>query len=438
MSFLKKILFVVLMGAFIGDSEGLASATLDFNNIVSVAVPPCFQPHSYDAPAAGQLLDHLRNGEKYVYFNVNPASRSTSNASPSPVVNRNPVLGEDNIYFPKDGSQPTTEDAVKWSCANVDNIEDSSITEWYMKMFGVLSVHSDSGNQLIETGFYSVNPTINCPILSCGSINPEDRKQFLDCFKKIASTSVGRVLLYRILIEIRRTKEGQHVAEVPTMTAQISKRNRSLSIKVVSGDQEVPMRYSSGTISFSSQYVIEPSVIKDLVDRNREYVPITKEKSRLDVNLFHEMLHWFHELRNPARYAKESLDDSIFSSEDNYTSAYFDGIEGYNSMPRQGITVYIWEDLEELRTILGVKMGSWKYLYGDDISENLYRVCVKEAVRFGHKSKAFYEDSTVINRYLDTLYVVSKYYVKNDIFDYNLVKDVDIGIGNAKIIMWKN
>ena len=43
------------------------------------------------------------------------------------IMNRN-VFG--NIYFPRNAKQPTTEDAVKWSCADIDNIKDSPITEW--------------------------------------------------------------------------------------------------------------------------------------------------------------------------------------------------------------------------------------------------------------------------------------------------------------------
>ena len=175
-----------------------------------------------------------------------------------------------------------------------------------------------------------------------------------------------------------------------------------------------------------------------LSTRNKEYVSIIKERSCLHVDLFHEMVHWFHMLRDPNRFIQESGVNSIFSSEiDNCTSLYFDNIEGCNSIQRKGIVNFIWEDLEELRTILGVKIGSFKYLNGDDISENLYRVSVGEAVRYGHRSKAFYEDSVVINRYLDVLYLVGKFYVKDKIFDYNEISNIDIGLGNAKIIMWE-
>lgn len=45
---------------------------------------------------------------------------------------------EGNIYFPADGHQPTTLEAVQYSSANIDNRENSPITEWYMKISCVI------------------------------------------------------------------------------------------------------------------------------------------------------------------------------------------------------------------------------------------------------------------------------------------------------------
>jgi hypothetical protein len=46
---------------------------------------------------------------------------------------------EGNIHFPTNGVQPTTLETIEYSCANVDNQENSPITEWYMMMmFGVI------------------------------------------------------------------------------------------------------------------------------------------------------------------------------------------------------------------------------------------------------------------------------------------------------------
>jgi hypothetical protein len=45
---------------------------------------------------------------------------------------------EGNIHFPTNGVQPTTPEAVEYSCANIDNQENSPITEWHMMMFGVI------------------------------------------------------------------------------------------------------------------------------------------------------------------------------------------------------------------------------------------------------------------------------------------------------------
>ncbi|MDR0556082.1 MAG: hypothetical protein LBG20_03730, partial [Holosporaceae bacterium] len=47
---------------------------------------------------------------------------------------RAPIAGETNIYFPQDGHQPTTPDAVAWSCANVPCVDPNTdqITNWYI------------------------------------------------------------------------------------------------------------------------------------------------------------------------------------------------------------------------------------------------------------------------------------------------------------------
>jgi hypothetical protein len=46
-----------------------------------------------------------------------------------------------NIFFPSNGVQPTTEEAIEYSCAKIDNREDSSITIWYMQLFGMPITH---------------------------------------------------------------------------------------------------------------------------------------------------------------------------------------------------------------------------------------------------------------------------------------------------------
>jgi hypothetical protein len=70
-----------------------------------------------------------------------------------------------NIYFPTKGTQPTTLQAIKYSCANVDNTLNSRITVWYMKMFGVVPFqngHNPAENDYIHAGWN--NPAGAAPV----------------------------------------------------------------------------------------------------------------------------------------------------------------------------------------------------------------------------------------------------------------------------------
>lgn len=108
--------------------------------------------------AAGLFIINLAPGSANIAQNVQPVNVNSQNS----------VQGGNNIYFPPNGSQPTTENAVKWSCANVDNRENSSVTEWYMKMFGVVAINegnSDS-DDYVKAGW-------NAPSVADEAINAQ-------------------------------------------------------------------------------------------------------------------------------------------------------------------------------------------------------------------------------------------------------------------------
>jgi hypothetical protein len=63
------------------------------------------------------------------------------------------------LFFPKNGQQPTTEQATIWSCANVD---DSAVTQWYMYVFTrvglldgkpIITTQGDRDSQLFTENF---------------------------------------------------------------------------------------------------------------------------------------------------------------------------------------------------------------------------------------------------------------------------------------------
>ncbi|MDR0556107.1 MAG: hypothetical protein LBG20_03860, partial [Holosporaceae bacterium] len=87
------------------------------------------------------------------------------------------------MCFPVDGHQPNTRQAALWSCANAGThmtLEQrlaSPVTEWYIERFKSIIKFQTSG---------------------------EKQEVFWNMFREIASDPVGRILLYRLLIEIYR------------------------------------------------------------------------------------------------------------------------------------------------------------------------------------------------------------------------------------------
>lgn len=486
MNFWRKILTIAVVVVFAGNTEGMAPV-LDFNNItahVPGGVPPWFHPYSYAAPGIGQLpVAHLHNGVNYVYFNINPAPGNIGGAVIAPAanlaINRAPVNGEQNIYFPADGSQPTTPDAVSYSLANIDNGENSPITEWYMMMFGVIDKNggnSNNGNDYIKAGWKYITPfgvslrtriisfdtsvdntMVNGPNIPGATISR--RALFIREFRKIASTSVGRTLLYRILIEIRRCvgAKGDVGNDVrigsPSLCLDryISSRNRMRQLVILVTPSK-PLEFDPFQRMLIFNYNDIPSA-QSICDSTNGFDYIVVHTTTIDTCLFHELLHWYHFLRNPLRYRNSLQEGSnLFCSFIGYYC--WSGLSGsipnntdikdvdekslrdYGcdlsrekvsaaawSSPLNGIK---WVDTEELETVLGnivdeakpvilKKPGFYDHevLNGSDLSENLYRICIGVPLRFGYDSYSFYEDSLVIDKILTLYGVLEKYYICN-------------------------
>ena len=354
-----------------------------------------------------------------------------------------------HIYFPVDGRQPTTEEAVVWSCANVDNREHFPITEWYMKVFGVIPIDGGDANNndnYIKAGWTgSQNPeavriisfdfensantssvaevSLYCQGESSSSRSSISKleKCFLDTFRKIASTSVGRVLLYRLLIEIRRyqedmngTRKGAWGMDLPSeerLDDIIEKRNIYRSIKIESGDLSFSINCPSISIEDAR---LKLSILGKLEEK---YSNIVLGETPLDVCIFHEMIHWYHWLRNAVRFNKESdniygirLDCALLSK--HYWGKVVDKNDN-NMEIRMLISEKNWKntfdlvDFEEIRAILGAPAAIQGFLNGDELSENLYRAHIGQPLRFGHGSRGFYEDNKVTDEVLNTVTLYS-------------------------------
>ncbi|MDR1391379.1 MAG: hypothetical protein LBI95_03375, partial [Holosporales bacterium] len=331
-----------------------------------------------------------------------------------------------NIYFPADGSQPTTPEAVEYSCANIDNRENSPITEWYMQMFGVptpfpgLIVGAQIPAAIVQAGWDAQANNLQ-PIISFdGSINNVDMVNdpnhggqvstinlFIRHFRKIASTSVGRVLLYRILIEIRRHNPGGNIgccgADVILIAALPNTRNRNRSISIRLRSPFAYLENSSRININTDAGIAKRTVIGKRYDLCSY---ITMDTTSYDALIFHEMVHWYHHLRDPIRQNTEK-DVSIVQIGNLAPYSYFwNGLNGVNDINRERLSIRAWRGagadilkIEEIRTILGSLKNTINYLEGDDLSENLYYACIFKPLSFGHsRDETFYEDNMVIDK----------------------------------------
>lgn len=549
MNFLRKILTIAIV-SLTTDISGVqlpappvaAAAVgghvLDFNTIFNLGqfIPTSFSPKIYHP--AGYLAVGPNN-LKYVYFAIPQNGVIANVAFLRPINNTPPVNIDYNIYFPADGSQPTTPDAVNYSLANIDNRENSPITEWYMKMFGVIPInhaaiaaggagapapiyvlagwsHPAPGGgainaqriidygfmnglainlQNLHLGYSALHMPVALPVLNGIAINGIAANQirnqnkevllqfenslkntvaaaigahaafanhrptkeglgklllllkqmapgetvggfsdklestFKKNFRKIASTSVGRTLLYRILIEIRRHNIGnndgmlENSPNIPVPGDPLVRfRNSLRSLTIDFGDYVC--RYGDNAIYIENSFLHSCYVVSDISGSgpNGKWDGIVRHQCPADVALFHEMNHWFHALRNIDRLGKEQNRNIIpygFNSGNAAArlGAYYWNLGGWVNM---NVSQSKWgrPNYEEIRNILGVPVfvgvanpivGT---INGDDISENLYRICIGLPLRIGHVDNglSFYEDSRVVDRIIESCTLQKAYY----------------------------
>ncbi len=322
------------------------------------------------------------------------------------------------IEFPLDGHQPTTEEAVKYSCANVDNGEDSPITEWYMKMFGIEPL---SGNTYLEAGYTTENKTCKIINLACcdcysltetnltamnvvgsfsSSTSDEVKEEiklrtntFRTIFRQIASSSIGRIFLYRLLIEIRRksVNDNEGITEdLDQMPNNEKFRNNARSVTVSYGFWEgrcinphvQEWRYFPATLTESSKISITFDSVPIFIIQGKEMIRHLTTKKEIAALMFHEMLHWYQDLRAYQRTQNErvSISESGVSSQMTFQNCVQ---EWYNTIKYWIDEAYFRGD--ELRVICGnMNEDARNVLCGDDLSENAFRYFSNLPLRFGH------------------------------------------------------
>ncbi len=96
--------------------------------------------------------------------------------------------------------------------------------------------------------------------------------------------------------------------------------------------------------------------------------------------LFHEMLHWYQQLRDHSRVALEQFEDFFLAREHPLALFYYG--EGPSPLLSWGLKGPFC--LDELRVICGSSKEVPTYLEGDDLSENAFRLSKGLQMRFGH------------------------------------------------------
>lgn len=247
------------------------------------------------------------------------------------------------IFFPENGAQQSTAVVARCACANKDNSLFSPITEWYMQMFGwkkpgkptvktgkleiPLGVMALCGQdpciegswipaQTVDIEIITLDPSMgNQPtcVIHSRTYRPMTRKEmFLDLFRQIAANPVGRVLLYRLLIEITR--------EATITRRNIAAHSGIMGVGVFYDDQLFLLRNNcrSITVKFdTSAYFGHLDHTLALNGNTYGYSNVLHQNAKgqlttaidsplhLSVELFYELLHWYHCLRNPKRFLEE-------------------------------------------------------------------------------------------------------------------------------------
>ena len=370
-----------------------------------------------DIPGALQGTITIKRKPKVCTYFVIVKSEQIADTPYGASIAQQPIV----VAFPLDGHQPTTEEAAEYACANIEN---ENITNWYVQAFGgdeavKLSKEGELTVNGVKWGFDSTNAPKNIiTVDTSSSTSPDFEKQFWETFRVIASDPVGRVLLYRILIEIRRQKESSGICEeIVTAEGNILKnRNKCRSIKIKEASDE-GFSFSRGNRTIEFDYKDRKiDTLKFENNLSYPYIIYTTNDpvdDSLDIGLFHEIIHWFHYLRHPKRfiysdYAKPEVYKYLMRS------FYGDQSE-----------LCTWGNIddEEIRTILGspnyndpltlkfinseaflkekvstaidyIEVSGGKFipkddifLNGDDLSENVYRLCRAQKGNVAYKMR---------------------------------------------------
>ena len=258
------------------------------------------------------------------------------------------------MFFPIDGSQPRTNLTGRYSGARYNGPNNNAVTDWWVRVFGgnaaVNAIHRGIYDRLLELqmGFDNVNNPIHIIQVNAAGAPLNFERQFWQDFRQIAADPVGRVLLYRLLIEIRRLDGpggngccGDDV--ILPRRYNLTNRNNCRSLRIKYSNDGCCFYGRRRCIEFDTDINIQTSVLS--TDATATKVTTEEDNRDCDIALFHEMLHWLHYLRNSYRFNKLDSDDPLVFK---YSLRFYYG--NVNELSVWGGDV----DAEEIATILGV------------------------------------------------------------------------------------
>lgn len=248
--------------------------------------------------------------------------------------------------------------AANLSCANVN---DEAITNWYVQMFG-LSGSDETDKNVHMSRFTMFDRVFHLeakPIIFDQSLNDEQRYMFINAFKKIASIPVGRVLLYRILIELTRCcGDGNNIKWAD---CHMVERDNCRLINLVFQHGNIVMynsedEYRTLNINindYSSYCSAGLNGVYQVSDQG------------LDVGLFKKLNSWYHLLFD-SQHTCAFLNSSISSLTGQNIA---DPLLKYCATIGDDLNAWWSSSVEDIRSIL----GEMNHDYGLGISENAYR-----------------------------------------------------------------
>jgi hypothetical protein len=214
-----------------------------------------------------------------------------------------------------------------------DTTKLSQVTRWFRDMY----LQTPTKNNINDLAQEAGSLPADTPVMNCSELSPKQRLIFLCDFLIMASNPVGRMLLYRLLIEIYR-KDGvfENVPELDNISgvanpstndfADTELRKKARNIKIKWNEER------GGEFSHEKDNAEISIAINNVIYRVQEVYKVLNKKSvfvsssfappmLLYTTIFHEMNHWFDLLRHFRRQDRES---------DNSTEINFFGEKVFN------------------------------------------------------------------------------------------------------------